>query len=96
MQQQYKEAYERMLPILQLAKCKKIRKKDIDERVAAIEHSPAYRQLKSYYEEQSPEYWANLELMGDCNDLATIDSRKKALRDLWRGTYGEDQQTEDS
>lgn len=90
------QAYERMLPILQLAKCKKIRKKDIDERLLTIEHDPAYIQLKSYYEEQSPEYWANLELMGDCNDLVTIDNRKKALRDLWKGTYGEDQQTKDS
>jgi hypothetical protein len=92
---EYVEAYERILPILTLAECRKIKKKEIDERVLAVEHSKEFRALKSYYEEQSVEYWANLELIGDGNDLATLDGRKKALRDLWRGTYGEENKSED-
>ena len=93
---EYVEVYERILPILTLAKCRKIKKKEIDERVLAVEHSKDFRALKSYYEEQSVEYWANLELIGDGNDLATLDSRKKALRELWKGTYVEDQCSENS
>jgi hypothetical protein len=93
---EYVEVYKRMLPILTLAKCRKIKKKEIDERVQAVEHSKEFRALKSYYEEQSVEYWTNLELIGDGNDLAILDSRKKALRELWKGTYVEDQCPENS
>lgn len=93
---EYVEVYERILPILTLARCRKIKKKEIDEQILAVEHSKEFRALKIYYEEQSVEYWANLELIGDGNDLATLDSRKKALRELWKGTYVEDQCSENS
>ena len=83
------KAYERMLPILTLARCKKLKKKEIDDRVLKIENSPVYIGLKSYYEEQTQDYWEMLELIGDCNDLIILAARKKALRELWRVCYGQ-------
>lgn len=97
MQAKEEEAYDRMLPILTLAKCRKLKRKKIDLRIYEIENSNVFRHLKSYYEEQSVEYWETLELMGDCNDLAVLEHRKKALRDLWRSYYaGQDQHDGDS
>ena len=86
-------AYERLLPMLLLADCEPLLKAPIKNDPAltkilrSIEKSPAYLKLKEYYELETPEYWENLELIGECDDLVTLGNYKKALCKLWKDSH---------
>lgn len=82
------KAYQRMLPILQLANCRCLRRKEIDKRLLAIENHEVFQQLKSLFEECPKDYWENLTIFGDANDLILLNQRKTALRKMWRACYG--------
>jgi len=91
MSNEYQEVYDRMRPILDLAKCRKLKKREISKALEQIEQHPVFQALKSYYEEMPLTYWDNLELMGDMDDLVELNERKKALKELWRTTHAQSQ-----
>jgi hypothetical protein len=79
--------YNKMAHILNVAHCRLLKNEIVDDRINLIEQSVEFQEFKKLYEEQSPSYWKNLKLIGECVDLALLNARKKALQDLWRKIY---------
>lgn len=68
-----------------------------DAKYLELVNCSEYQELKILWEEQSPEYWNNIQQMGDFVELGHLRSLKAKLRNKWREIYGqpkEDQQEE--
>lgn len=87
MKTQYDDLLAGMLNILNISRCPKIRKHDIDERLVFVRNSVEFNRVKTFYEEMPASYWANLIMMDDAPDLEELGIRCKALKVLWKATF---------
>lgn len=92
---QIMDRYLSMMDLLKKARCRRLKKSEIDERIVGLSQTSAWHDWKSLCRKYPDYYWA-----GDppSEDIRIYHEIRKVLVDLWKATYDvekeEDENTE--